>query len=61
MNEASNNGENDESDEEVDVVVKPLPKKKILQILEMLWRAIHHRGANFLNLQHEYELYFRFN
>jgi len=58
INEITNNNdeENDESDEEVDVVVKPPSNKKVLEALDVIRRAVHHRGNNF-NTQYEYEQY----
>ncbi|KAL4107458.1 hypothetical protein QTP88_017800 [Uroleucon formosanum] len=46
INEITNNNdeENDESDEEVDVVVKPPSNKEVLKALNMIRRAVHHRG-----------------
>lgn len=59
INEITNNNdeENDESDEEeVDVVVKPPSNKEVLEALDVIRRAVHHRGNNF-NIQYEYEQY----
>ncbi|CAI6374557.1 unnamed protein product [Macrosiphum euphorbiae] len=57
INDEDNDEENDESDEEeVDVVVKPPSNKEALEALEVIRRAVHHRGNNF-NIQYEYEQY----
>ncbi|KAL4121290.1 hypothetical protein QTP88_013834 [Uroleucon formosanum] len=52
INEITNNNdeENDESDEEVDIVVKPPSNKEFLEALDVIRRAVHHRGNNF-NIQ----------
>ncbi|KAE9537667.1 hypothetical protein AGLY_006690 [Aphis glycines] len=57
INEITNNNdeEDDESDEEeVDVVVKPPSNKEVLEALDVIRRAVHHRDNNF-NIQYEYE------
>lgn len=46
----------DESDEEVDIVVKPFSNKEVLDALDMLRRVVHHQGTNF-NIQYENERY----
>ncbi|KAL4096621.1 hypothetical protein QTP88_021540 [Uroleucon formosanum] len=58
INEITNNNdeENDESDEKVEVVVKPPSNKEVLEALDVIRRAVHHRGNNF-NIQYEYEQY----
>ncbi|CAI6372202.1 unnamed protein product [Macrosiphum euphorbiae] len=57
INDKDNDEENDESDEEeVDVVVKPPSNNEVLEALDVIRRAVHHRGNNF-NIQYEYEQY----
>lgn len=58
INEVTNisEEENNESDEEFDVVVKPPSNKEVLEALDVLRRTVHHRGTNF-NVQFQYEQY----
>jgi len=42
------------SRKEAAVVVKPPSNKEVLEALEVLTRAVHHRGTDF-NMQYEYE------
>jgi len=59
VSEATSNNEEeiDESDEEeADVVVKPPSNKAVLKTLEVMRRAVYHRGTNF-NMQYEYKQY----